>query len=153
MPVAVVGGGNVAMDACRCAKRLGAEHVYIVYRRSKEEMPARVEEVDHAEEEGIDFQLLCNPVRILGDDKGRVIGMECVRMELGEPDASGRRRPVEIPGSNFVLDVDTVIMSLGTCSQPADPLHHPRSGDQQKGLPDRGRGRRVHHPRGRIRRR
>ncbi len=116
--VAVVGGGNVAMDACRCAKRLGAEHVYIVYRRSKEEMPARVEEVEHAEEEGIDFQLLCNPVRILGDDKGRVIGMECVRMELGEPDASGRRRPVEIPGSNFVLDVDTVIMSLGTSPNP-----------------------------------
>ena len=106
------------MDACRCAKRLGAEHVYIVYRRSKEEMPARVEEVEHAEEEGIDFQLLCNPVRILGDDKGRVIGMECVRMELGEPDASGRRRPVEIPGSNFVLDVDTVIMSLGPSPNP-----------------------------------
>ena len=116
--VAVVGGGNVAMDACRCAKRLGAENVYVVYRRSKEEMPARVEEVEHAEEEGIEFKLLCNPVRIIGDDKGCVVGMECVRMELGEPDASGRRRPVEIPGSNFVLDVDTVIMSLGTSPNP-----------------------------------
>ncbi len=116
--VAVVGGGNVAMDACRCAKRLGAEDVYIVYRRSKEEMPARVEEVEHAEEEGIEFKLLCNPVRVVGDDKGCVVGLECVRMELGEPDASGRRRPVEVPGSNFVLDVDTVIMSLGTSPNP-----------------------------------
>jgi glutamate synthase (NADPH) small chain len=116
--VAVVGGGNVAMDACRCAKRLGAENVYVVYRRSKEEMPARVEEVEHAEEEGIDFKLLCNPVRIIGDDDGKVVGMECVRMELGEPDASGRRRPVEVPDSNFVLDVDTVIMSLGTSPNP-----------------------------------
>ena len=116
--VAVVGGGNVAMDACRCAKRLGAENVYIVYRRSREEMPARVEEIEHAEEEGIEFKLLCNPVRILGDEHGHVVGMECVRMELGEPDESGRRRPVEVPGSNFVLDVDTVIMSLGTSPNP-----------------------------------
>ena len=116
--VAVVGGGNVAMDACRCAKRLGAENVYIVYRRSREEMPARVEEIEHAEEEGIEFKLLCNPVRILGDEHGHVVGMECVRMELGEPDESGRRRPVEVPGSNFVLDVHTVIMSLGTSPNP-----------------------------------
>ncbi len=116
--VAVVGGGNVAMDACRCAKRLGAENVYVVYRRSKEEMPARAEEIEHAEEEGIEFNLLCNPVRILGDEHGHVVGMECVRMELGEPDESGRRRPVEIPGSNFVLNVDTVIMSLGTSPNP-----------------------------------
>ena len=116
--VAVVGGGNVAMDACRCAKRLGAENVYIVYRRSREEMPARVEEIEHAEEEGIEFKLLCNPVRILGDEPGHVVGRECVRMELGEPDETGRRRPVEVPGSNFVLDVDTVIMSLGTSPNP-----------------------------------
>ncbi len=116
--VAVVGGGNVAMEACRCSKRLGAENVYIVYRRSREEMPARVEEIEHAEEEGIEFKLLCNPVRILGDEHGHVVGMECVRMELGEPDESGRRRPVEVPGSNFVLDVDTVIMSLGTSPNP-----------------------------------
>ncbi len=116
--VAVVGGGNVAMDSCRVAKRLGAETVYCVYRRSRAEMPARIEEVDHAEEEGIIFDLLCNPVRILGDEKGHVTGMECVRMELGEPDASGRRRPIEIPGSNFELDVDTVIMALGTTPNP-----------------------------------
>ncbi len=111
--VAVVGGGNVAMDACRCAKRLGAENVYIVYRRSREEMPARVEEVEHAEEEGIEFKLLCNPIRVVGNENGKVIGLECVRMELGEPDASGRRRPVEVPDSNFILDVDTVFMGLG----------------------------------------
>ncbi len=116
--VAVVGGGNVAMDACRCAKRLGAENVYIVYRRSREEMPARVEEVEHAEEEGIEFKLLCNPIRVVGNENGKVIGLECVRMELGEPDASGRRRPVEVPDSNFILDVDTVIMSLGTSPNP-----------------------------------
>ncbi len=116
--VAVVGGGNVAMDACRCAKRLGAENVYIVYRRSREEMPARVEEVEHAEEEGIEFKLLCNPIRVVGNENGKVIGLECVRMELGAPDASGRRRPVEVPDSNFILDVDTVIMSLGTSPNP-----------------------------------
>ena len=115
--VAVVGGGNVAMDACRCAKRLGAEKVYIVYRRGEEEMPARNEEIHHAREEGIEFKLLTNPVEILGEG-GKVTGMKCVRMELGEPDESGRRRPVEVPGSEFVLDVDTVIMSLGTSPNP-----------------------------------
>jgi glutamate synthase (NADPH/NADH) small chain len=115
--VAVVGGGNVAMDAARTALRLGAE-VHIVYRRSEEELPARVEEVHHAKEEGIIFDLLTNPVEILGDEKGWVKGMKCVKMELGEPDASGRRRPVEINGSEFILDVDTVIMSLGTSPNP-----------------------------------
>jgi len=116
--VAVVGGGNVAMDAARCAKRLGAENVYIVYRRSMDELPARKEEVEHAEEEGIIFKLLNNPVEILGDEKGRVSGMKCVRMELGEPDASGRRRPAPVEGSEFVLDVDTVIISIGTSPNP-----------------------------------
>ena len=116
--VAVVGGGNVAMDAARCAKRLGAEEVFIVYRRSEKELPARAEEVEHAKEEGIVFRLLNNPTQILGDDQGNVRGMECVRMELGEPDASGRRRPVEVPGSEFVLDVDCVIMSIGTSPNP-----------------------------------
>ena len=125
--VAVVGGGNVAMDAARTALRLGAENVYIVYRRSMEELPARKEEVEHAEEEGIDFRLLNNPVEILGynnpDDprdpkNGFVTGIKCIKMELGEPDASGRRKPVEIPGSEFVLDVDTVIMSIGTSPNP-----------------------------------
>lgn len=115
--VAVVGGGNVAMDAARTAKRLGAE-VYIVYRRSEAELPARVEEVHHAKEEGIIFELLTNPVEILEDEKGWVKGMKCVRMELGEADASGRRRSVEIPGSEFTLEVDTVIMSLGTSPNP-----------------------------------
>ena len=125
--VAVVGGGNVAMDAARTALRLGAEKVYIVYRRSMEELPARKEEVEHAIEEGIEFKLLNNPVRILGynnpDDRrdpknGFVTGMECIRMELGEPDEKGRRRPVEIPDSNFTMDVDTVIMSIGTSPNP-----------------------------------
>ncbi len=115
--VAVVGGGNVAMDAARTALRLGAK-VHIVYRRSEEELPARVEEVHHAKEEGIIFDLLTNPVEILADENGWVCGMKCIRMELGEPDASGRRRPVEIPGSEFVMDVDTVIMSLGTSPNP-----------------------------------
>ena len=125
--VAVVGGGNVAMDAARTALRLGAEKVYIVYRRSMEELPARREEVEHAEEEGIDFRLLCNPVEILGynnpDDprdpkNGFVTGIRCVKMELGEPDASGRRRPVAVEGSEFELDVDAVIMSIGTSPNP-----------------------------------
>ena len=125
--VAVVGGGNVAMDAARTALRLGAEKVYIVYRRSMQELPARREEVEHAEEEGIDFRLLNNPVEILGynnpDDprdpkNGFVTGMRCIKMELGEPDAKGRRRPVPIPGSEFVLDVDTVIMAIGTSPNP-----------------------------------
>jgi len=115
--VAVIGGGNVAMDAARTALRLGAE-TSIVYRRSEEELPARVEEVHHAKEEGIIFELLTNPKEILVDEKGWVCGMKCVRMELGEPDASGRRRPVEIPGSEFVMDLDTVIMSLGTSPNP-----------------------------------
>ncbi|MGN1133147.1 MAG: NADPH-dependent glutamate synthase [Oscillospiraceae bacterium] len=116
--VAVVGGGNVAMDAARSAMRLGAEHVYIVYRRSLEEMPARREEVHHAMEEGIEFMVLNNPVQILGDENGHVSGMECIKMELGEPDESGRRRPKAVEGSNFVLDVDTVIMSIGTSPNP-----------------------------------
>ena len=115
--VAVVGGGNVAMDAARTALRLGAE-VHIVYRRSEAELPARVEEVHHAKEEGIIFDLLTNPKEILVDENDAVAGMKCIRMELGEPDASGRRRPVEVPGSEFVLDVDTVIMSLGTSPNP-----------------------------------
>ena len=125
--VAVVGGGNVAMDAARCAMRLGADKVYIVYRRSLEELPARHEEVEHAMEEGVEFKLLNNPVKILGyenkDDRrdpknGFVCAMECVKMELGEPDEKGRRRPKEIPQSNFVLDVDTVIMAIGTSPNP-----------------------------------
>ncbi|MGB4656968.1 MAG: FAD-dependent oxidoreductase, partial [Bacillota bacterium] len=116
--VAVVGAGNVAMDAVRCALRLGAEKAMIVYRRGREEMPARAEEIHHAEEEGVEFHLLTNPVRILGDENGWVKGMECIRMELGEPDASGRRRPVPVPGSEFVMDVDTVIMALGTRPNP-----------------------------------
>ena len=125
--VAVVGGGNVAMDAARTALRLGADKVYIVYRRSMDELPARREEVEHAEEEGIEFRLLCNPVEIMGynnpDDardprNGFVTGMRCIRMELGEPDARGRRRPVEIAGSEFEIDVDTVIISIGTSPNP-----------------------------------
>ena len=116
--VAVVGGGNVAMDAARCAKRLGAEEVYIVYRRSMNELPARKEEVEHAEEEGIIFKTLCNPVEILPDDNGFVRAITCIEMELGEPDASGRRRPIEKPGSEFTMEVDTVIMSLGTSPNP-----------------------------------
>ena len=116
--VAVVGGGNVAMDAARCAKRLGAENVYIVYRRGLEEMPARKEEVEHAMEEGIIFKTLNNPVEILGDEHKFVTGMKCVEMELGEPDASGRRRPVEKKDSEFTLDVDCVVMSIGTSPNP-----------------------------------
>ena len=116
--VAVVGGGNVAMDAARCAKRLGAENVYIVYRRSEEEMPARREEVEHAKEEGIIFKVLNNPTEIVGDEHKFVCGMKCVEMELGEPDESGRRRPVEKKDSEFLMDVDCVIMSIGTSPNP-----------------------------------
>ena len=116
--VAVVGGGNVAMDAARCAKRLGAEHVYIVYRRSEAEMPARVEEVHHAKEEGIVFKMLTNPTEILGDENGHVAGMTCVEMELGEPDASGRRRPVVKQGSEHNLDVQTVVIAIGNSPNP-----------------------------------
>ena len=116
--VAIVGGGNVAMDAARCAMRLGAENVYVVYRRGEAEMPARAEEKHHAKEEGIEFKTLCNPIEIIGDADGRACGMKCIRMELGEPDASGRRSPIEVPGSEFILDVDTVVMSLGTSPNP-----------------------------------
>jgi glutamate synthase (NADPH/NADH) small chain len=115
---AVIGGGNVAMDAARTALRLGAEHVYIVYRRSEKELPARAEEVEHAKEEGIDFRLLSNPVEIEGDENGWVKSMRCIRMELGEPDASGRRRPIPIEGSEFELPVDTVVVAIGTGPNP-----------------------------------
>ena len=115
--VAVVGGGNVAMDAARTALRLGAE-VHVVYRRGESELSARAEEVHHAKEEGIQFDLLRNPVEIIGDENGWVNGIKCIKMELGEPDASGRRKPVEVPGSEFVIDVDTVIMALGTSPNP-----------------------------------
>jgi glutamate synthase (NADPH/NADH) small chain len=116
--VAVLGGGNVAMDSARMAVRLGAENVYLVYRRSEKEMPARIEEVHHAREEGVRFCILQNPKRILGDDDGNVVGMECLRYELGEPDESGRRRPVPIEGSEFVIDVDTVIVAIGNGANP-----------------------------------
>jgi len=116
--VAVVGAGNVAMDAARCALRLGAEEVHIVYRRSSEEVPARGEEVHHAEEEGIIFDFLTNPVEVYGDEKGWVRGMRCIRMQLGEPDASGRRRPLPIEGSEFDMAVDMVVMALGTRPNP-----------------------------------
>lgn len=116
--VAVVGAGNVAMDSARTALRLGAEKVYIVYRRSEEEMPARHEELEHAKEEGVEFRLLTAPVQVLGDDKGWVKGIECIKMELGEPDESGRRKPVPVEGSNFVLDVETVVMAIGQGPNP-----------------------------------
>jgi len=116
--VAVVGGGNVAMDAVRCALRLGAEKAYIIYRRGEAEMPARLEELHNAKEEAVDFRLLTNPVKVLGNDKGWVSGIECIRMELGEPDQSGRRRPIEVKDSNFVIEVDTVVMALGTSPNP-----------------------------------
>ncbi|MHB8992231.1 MAG: NADPH-dependent glutamate synthase [Chloroflexota bacterium] len=123
--VAVVGGGNVAMDAVRTAKRLGAELAAIVYRRSRAEMPARAEEAEHAEEEGIEFHIITNPIRIHAGESNWVRGLECIRMELGEPDASGRRRPVPIAGSEFVLEVDTVIMSIGTSPNPLVPRSTP----------------------------
>lgn len=119
--VAVVGGGNVAMDAARTSIRLGADEVYLVYRRSEAEMPARLEEVHHAQQEGLIFKLLTNPVRIIGNDKGRVKAMECIKMELGEPDDSGRRRPIPVKGSEFIIDVDAVIMSLGSNANPLLP--------------------------------
>ena len=119
--VAVLGGGNVAMDASRMALRLGAEKVYLVYRRSEAEMPARKEEVHHAKEEGVEFLMLQNAKRVLGDDQGRVVGLECLKYELGEPDASGRRSPVAIPGSEFTLDVDTVVVAVGNASNPLIP--------------------------------
>jgi glutamate synthase (NADPH/NADH) small chain len=116
--VAVIGGGNVAMDSARCSLRLGADEVYIVYRRSKEELPARAEEVENAEEEGVIFRLLNNPTKFIGDESGWVNAMECIKMELGEPDASGRRRPVPIKGSEFTMDVDTVIIAIGQTPNP-----------------------------------
>lgn len=116
--VAVVGGGNVAMDAARCALRLGAEEVYIIYRRSEEEMPARAEEVHHAKEEGVVFKTLTNPVAVLDDGNGWVSGLKCIRMELGEPDESGRRRPVKVEGSEFIIDVDTVVIAIGQSPNP-----------------------------------
>jgi glutamate synthase (NADPH/NADH) small chain len=119
--VAVIGGGNVAMDAARTAVRLGAEEVYLIYRRTETEMPARNEEIEHAKEEGVIFKLLHNPTRYIGDEKGRVIQMECLRMELGEPDASGRRRPVPVEGSEFLVDVDTVVVSIGNGPNPLVP--------------------------------
>jgi len=124
--VAVIGGGNTAMDAVRTAKRLGAEHAYLVYRRTRLEMPARAEEIDHAEEEGIEIIMLAAPVGILGDDRGRVRSMRCQRMELGEPDSSGRRSPVPIPGSEFDLDVEVVVFAVG---QGANPLIHDTTPD------------------------
>ncbi len=123
--VAVVGAGNVAMDSVRTAIRLGAEEVYLVYRRSEQEMPARIEEIERAKEEGAIFKLLTNPVRILGDDKGWVTSMECIRMELGEPDDSGRRRPVPVKGSEFIIEVDSIIMALGTNANPLLPQSTP----------------------------
>ena len=116
--VAVVGAGNVAMDAARVAKRLGAEHVYITYRRGRDELPARLEEVEHAEAEGIEFNLLNNPCAIVGDENGHVTGIELIKQELGEPDEKGRRKPVAVPGSNWVLEVDTVIIAIGTSPNP-----------------------------------
>lgn len=122
--VAVVGGGNVAMDAARTALRLGGE-VHIVYRRAKEQMPARIEEIHHAEEEGVKMKLLTNPKRILGDERHRVIGIECIQMELGEPDSSGRRRPVPVPNSEFIIDVDTVVIAIGNNPNPLIPRSTP----------------------------
>lgn len=116
--VVVLGGGNVAMDSARTAIRLGADKVSLVYRRSRAEMPARAAEIHHAEEEGLHFELLCNPVRYLGNDKGRLVGIECARMELGEPDSSGRRRPVLIPGSEFIIDCDLAVVAIGSGANP-----------------------------------
>jgi glutamate synthase (NADPH/NADH) small chain len=123
--VAVLGGGNTAMDSVRTSLRLGAKNAYIIYRRSRAEMPARLDEIHHAEQEGVQFQFLTNPVRYIGDENGWVKGMECVKMELGEPDSSGRRRPIEIKGSNFVLPVDTVVVAVGNSSNPLIPQTTP----------------------------
>jgi glutamate synthase (NADPH/NADH) small chain len=123
--VAVFGGGNVAMDAARNALRIGAENVYVIYRRSKKEMPARIEEIHHAEEEGIQFMLLTNPTRFIGDDEGMVRQVECLKMELGEPDESGRRRPLPVKGSEFILDIDTAIVSIGNGANPLIPATTP----------------------------
>ncbi|MCX5858101.1 MAG: FAD-dependent oxidoreductase, partial [Deltaproteobacteria bacterium] len=123
--VAVIGGGNVAMDSVRTALRLGAQNAYIIYRRTEVEMPARKEEVHHAREEGVQFRLLTNPVAYIGDEKGWVTGMKCIRMELGEPDASGRRSPVPIKDSEFVIDVDTVVVAVGTMANPIVPATTP----------------------------
>jgi len=123
--VAVIGGGNVAMDSVRTALRLGADNAYIIYRRSEVELPARAEEVHHAKEEGVQFKLLTNPVEYIGDANGWVTGIKCVEMELGEPDESGRRRPVEKKGSEFVIDVDTVVVSVGTNANPIIPMTTP----------------------------
>jgi glutamate synthase (NADPH) small chain len=131
--VAVVGGGNVAMDAARTALRLGAENCYLVYRRSETEMPARIEEIHHAKEEGVDFRLLTNPIRFIGDARGRVVQMELLRMELGAPDASGRRRPVPIEGSEYIVDVDTVVVSIGNGPNPLIPQTTPDIGTRKGG--------------------
>lgn len=131
--VAVVGGGNVAMDSARTALRLGAEKVSLVYRRSEKEMPARHEEVEHAKEEGIDFNMLTNPVKVIGNEEGWVAGLECVKMELGEPDASGRRSPVEIAGSNFILPVETVVIAIGNTPNPLIPHTTPGLEISRKG--------------------
>ena len=131
--IAVVGGGNVAMDAARTALRLGAEHVYIVYRRSEAELPARAEEVHHAKEEGIDFRLLNNPIEVIGDENGWVKELRCIKMELGEPDESGRRRPVPIEGSEFNLPVDNVIIAIGTGANPIIGTTTPGMDTNKKG--------------------
>ena len=129
--VAVIGGGNTAMDAVRTAKRLGAEKAYLIYRRSREEMPAREEEIHHAEQEGIQFLLLTNPTRILGDKDNWVCGVECQRMELGEPDESGRRRPVAVQGSEFVVEIQNAHRSNRSEAEPHHSIHHARPGDEQ----------------------
>ena len=119
--VGVLGGGNVTMDSARTALRLGADNVYVIYRRTEVEMPARIEEVHHAQEEGVQFKLLTNPVEYIGDDRGWVKGVKCIRMELGEPDESGRRRPVPVEGSEYIIDVDMVVVAIGTMANPVIP--------------------------------
>ena len=148
----VVGGGNVAMDAARTAKRLGAD-VTIVYRRGRDEMPARAEEIHHAEEEGIHFQLLTNPVRAFGNDEGWITGLECVRMELGEPDASGRRRPVAVEGSEFTIDIDMLVISVGSRTNPLIAQTTPGLESTKWNTHRDRRGDRRHQRAGRLRRR